>query len=480
MSMRLSKPAATVATIAWIWILVCRICQPATAAASVAAVKPAGGRPNVVLLFADDMRADAIGAWGNPHVRTPNIDALTRGGVSFRNAHIMGAQIGAVCVPSRAMLLTGRSLFRLEKNGQVIPPAHATYPELLRKAGYETFAAGKWHNDRPSFARSFSGAASVFFGGMSEQTKIAVHPFDPQGEYAGNGKAEEGKYSSELFADEAVRFLAGRKADPRPFYLHLAFTVPHDPRKEPPGYEGKYDAEKLPLPDNFLPRHPFDSGELKGRDEELSERPLKPEYVKRELAAYYAMIEHMDAQVGRVLAALKESGREQQTLVIFAADNGLALGSHGLLGKQNLYEHSVRVPLIVKGPGAAAGRNTDALCFLLDLFPTVCEWTGTDTPPNDGRSLLPVIRGQKESARDGLFFAYRAQQRAYRDARYKLIEYDVKGERTTQLFDLAEDPSETRNLAPAAEHAKALARMRDALADAQRANGDPLAAGRPQ
>jgi arylsulfatase A-like enzyme len=378
------------------------------------------------------------------------------------------------------MLLTGRSLFRLEKNGQVIPPEHPTYPELLRKAGYVTFAAGKWHNDRPSFARSFSAAGSVFFGGMSDQSKIAVHGFDPQGEYRGEGKAEEGKYSSELFADEAAKFLAGRKADPRPFYLHLAFTVPHDPRKAPPGYEGKYDPEKLPLPDNFLPRHPFDSGELKGRDEELSDRPLKPEYVKRELAAYYAMIEHMDAQVGRVLAALKESGRAGETLVIFAADNGLALGSHGLLGKQNLYEHSVRVPLIVKGPGLPAGRSTDALCYLLDLFPTICQWTGTDAPPNGGLSLLPVIRGEKESVRDGLFFAYRAQQRAYRDARYKLIEYDVKGERTTQLFDLAEDPGEKKNLAERAEHAPTLARLRKALIEAQRASGDPSLRGQPQ
>ena len=216
------------------------------------------------------------------------------------------------------------------------------------------------------------------------------------------------------------------------------------------------------------------------RDEVLSARPLTPDYVRRELAAYYAMVEHMDAQVGRVLAALDATGRAGETVVIFAADNGLALGSHGLLGKQNLYEHSVRVPLIVKGPGIPAGRSTDALCYLLDLFPTVCEWTGLESPPNDGRSLLPVMRGEKESVRDGLMFAYRAEQRAYRDERYKLIEYDVKGARTTQLFDLKDDPSERRDLSEVAQHAGTLARLRGRLAGAQKEHGDPRAGGRKE
>ena len=401
-----------------------------------------------------------------------------RGGTAFRNAHIMGSEQPAVCVPSRAMLLTGRSLFHLHKTGNVIPPEHPTYPQLLRKAGYDTFAAGKWHNDRASFARSFSGGGAIFFGGMGDQAKVNVYDFDAGGTYPKDRVRVGGRYSTELFTDEAVNFIRGRKDKPgRPFYLHLAFTVPHDPRTVPPGYEGRYDPADVKLPENFLPRHPFDNGEMDVRDEVLTTRPLSPDYLKRELAAYYAMITHMDEQIGRVLEALRESGHADNTIVVFAADNGLALGSHGLLGKQNLYQHSVGVPLVIKGPGIPAGQTSDALCYLTDLCPTLLDLAGVSSPAGiDGKSLLPVLRGEKDSIRDGLLFAYKDFQRGYRDGRWKLIQYFVADRYfTVQLFDLKADPYETRNLAGDPGHSDTLARLRKAMDEAQQAADDPQA-----
>jgi arylsulfatase A-like enzyme len=436
-------------------------------------------RPNIVLLLADDMRADSISALGNPHIRTPHLDSLVSNGVSFRNAYIMGAGQGAVCVPSRAMLLTGRSLFHLPNfnNAALIPPRMPTYPQLLRQAGYATFVTGKWHNDRASLARSFAAGGKIFFGGMSSHSGLALHHrYDPAGKFTGRGEPDEsGKYSSAIFADEAIEFLQTRKDQKEPFYLHVAFTAPHDPREVPEGYGDVYDPAKLPLPKNFLPRHPFDNGEMKVRDEELSGLPREADWMRRELAAYYAMITHLDAQVGRIFEALRASGRDKDTIIIFAADNGLALGSHGLLGKQNLYEHSVKVPLIISGAGIAAGRTSDGLCYLLDLFPTICQWTGIEPPQNDGQSLLPAIRGEARPGRPGLLLAYRDVQRAYRDRRFKVIEYNVNGQRRTQLFDLEQDHSETTDLAADPRHREKLMELRRKLAEAQTSEGDPQA-----
>src|SRR5262249_55409521 len=153
---------------------------------------------------------------------------------------------------------------------------------------------------------------------------------------------------SSMFADAAIGFL--RRKQDNPFFLHVCFTAPHDPLIMPPGFEGKYDPARLPLPQNFLPRHPFDHGNLEGRDELLWPFPRTPDDVRGELASYYAVISHMDAQIGRILAALDETRLAENTIVIFSSDQGLSIGSHGLRGKQNMYEHTVGVPLVLRGP----------------------------------------------------------------------------------------------------------------------------------
>ena len=405
-------------------------------------------RPNILLLFSDDQRFDTIRALGNPEIMTPNLDRLVRCGVTFTRAHIMGGTSGAVCVPSRAMLLTGRTLFHLQSQGGVIPEEHIMIPEMLQEAGYTTFGTGKWHNGPKAYARCFTQGGKIMFGGMSDHLKVPVHDFDPEGKYLPKNSYPEEKFSSELFSDEAIRFLEGHTSD-KPFFAYVSYTAPHDPRMAPKEFTDLYPPEKIKVPENFMPAHPFDNGEMSVRDENLAPFPRTPEIVQDHIAAYYAMITHLDAQVGRVLDVLEKTGRAGDTLVIFAGDNGLAVGQHGLLGKQNLYEHSVRVPLIIRGPEIPEDVRTEALCYLLDIYPTLCDILESAAPKTvDGKSLLPVLKNKQTKVRDSLFMAYRSFQRAVRTAdNWKLIRYNVRGVETTQLFNLNDDPWEINSLA---------------------------------
>ena len=282
---------------------------------------------------------------------------------------------------------------------------------------------------------------------MSDHDKVPVADFDPAGRYPKDKRRAGAKFSSELFSDSAIRFLKEASRD-KPFCLYVAFTAPHDPRMAPKQYADMYPPAKIQLPKNFLPQHPFDNGELKVRDEQLAPWPRTPEVVRQHIAAYYAMISHLDAQIGRVLDTLEATGQAGNTITVFLGDNGLAVGRHGLFGKQNIYEHSVRVPLIISGPGVPKNRRSDAMAYNFDLFPTLCDLTGLETPATvEGKSLVPILRGKAKSVRDSMFFGYRDFQRAVRTDRWKLIRYNVNGKQTTQLFNLASDPWETRNLA---------------------------------
>ena len=405
------------------------------------------GQPNILFLFSDDQRFDTIHALGNDEIITPNMDRLVKHGVTFTHAHIMGSMLGAVCVPSRAMLMAGRTLFHLKDGGKTIPPEHVTLPEILKKADYRTFGTGKWHNGASAYARSFTHGRSIFFGGMSNHTEVPVHDFDATGEYPREKRTIGKKFSSNLFSDAAIRFLQHYEDD-KPFFMYVSYTAPHDPRMAPAPYSDMYSPEQISLPKNFLPEHPFDNGEMKIRDEMLAPFPRTIQTVREHIAAYYAMITHLDAQIGRVLKALEDTQQAKNTIIVFAGDNGLAVGQHGLLGKQNLYEHSVRVPLILSGPGLPQGEKRDAQCYLLDVFPTICDLIDMPIPSSvEGRSLLPVLRDPDAKVRDSLFLAYKHIQRGLHTDPWKLILYNLEGKRITQLFDLLSDPWELNNLA---------------------------------
>lgn len=439
--------------------------------------------PNVVFFFADDQRFDTIAALGNPAIRTPNLDALVARGTVFTHAHIPCGTSGAVCMPSRAMLHSGRSLFHIEGAGQSIPERHVTLGECLGAAGYQTFGSGKWHNGKASFNRSFKDGDEIFFGGMADHWNVPMHGYDPEGRYDGRlpecvnawGSNELrirnadhitcGTHSSELVCDAAIDFI-GRAETDHPFFAYIAFLAPHDPRTMPEAFRTMYEGEEIELPPNFMGGHPFDNGALHIRDEELAAFPRDPEDVRTHIAEYYGMISHLDHQLGRVIEALETRGVLDNTVIVFAGDNGLAVGQHGLMGKQNCYDHSVRVPLIFAGPGIPEGSKTDAYAYLFDIYPTLCELCGCNIPDSvEGVSLFTAMHDADEKLRDTMYFAFTDVQRAVKDRRFKLVEYAVPDrDRVTQLFDLVEDPWELSNLASSEEYAGEVARLRKELA----------------
>ncbi len=425
-------------------------------------------RPNILFVFSDDQRADTIHALGNEAIETPNLDTLVHRGTAFTRAYYMGGMQGAVCVPSRAMLMTGRSVFRINENMH----DQGTWPEAFGTSGYETYATGKWHNGAESLLKSFQTGRAIFMGGMGDPYSIELR--DISAEHKLEKRVhEKDKHAVELIADGVVDFLKTRKRD-KPFLAYVAMDTPHDPRIAPKEYHAKYNAAMPPLPSNYLPQHPIDNGEMRVRDEKLEAWPRKPEAIRQHLADYYACITFMDAQMGRIFAELKESGQDTNTIIVFSADQGLAIGSHGLMGKQNLYEDSVRVPLIVAGPGISAEKKSDAFVYLLDVFPTLGEMANVKAPEgSEGISFAPILMGKAQTIRDGIFSAYKNVQRAVRDERWKFIRYPQIA--TSQLFDLQNDPDEKNDLAGKPEFAEKLKEMRGQLERAQKVFADTCA-----
>jgi arylsulfatase A-like enzyme len=435
--------------------------------------KPAGKKLNVLFLFADDQRADTIAALGNPIIQTPNLDRLCRRGVAFRRAYMQGGFNGATCIPSRAMLLSGQPLFHIDEKLL----RDETWPAAFGRAGYATFMSGKWHNGPKSLPLCFQQARRVFTGGMTNPLhaqlgdlvdgKLTAPTLSPQ-------------HACAVFADEAIRFLQTPRD--KPFFCYIPFDAPHDPHIVPDDFPIRYDVDKIPLPPNFLPQHPFDNGEMLVRDEVLLPHPRPPAAVRQMIADYYRYISYLDSLIGRVLDALEQSPHAADTLVVFSADSGVARGSHGLIGKQNLYEYdSVRVPLIIAGPGVAEGKTTDALCYLWDVLPTLGALCGVAAPPaSEGQDLGAVLRDPAQPARPALVFAYKDVQRAVCDARWKLIRYPRVDR--TQLFDLQADPQEIHNLAGQPEFAAKEKELLALLAQQQKFYGDtlPLTVPNPQ
>ena len=344
-------------------------------------------KPNVLLFFTDDQRFDTIRASGNDKIHTPNIDRLVQRGTTFTQAHIPCGTNGAICIPSRAMLHTGRTLIHLHESGVSIPNEHTLLGEVLQQTGYRTWGTGKWHNGRKSFNRSFADGDDIFFGAMADHWKVPAYHFDPTGKYESRlayiprpneigyntiawrdcDYIHAGVHSSEFICDAAIRFLTEQQGD-QPFFCYVSFLAPHDPRTMPQRLLDMYPFDSMKLPPNYLGAHPFDNGSICIRDELLAEFPRTPEEIRRHNAEYYAMITHLDHELGRVLDTLEQQGLAEDTLIVFAGDNGLAVGQHGLMGKQNCYEHSVHGPLIFAGPGIPQGHQSDAYVYLLDIF----------------------------------------------------------------------------------------------------------------
>lgn len=414
-------------------------------------------KPNILHIHADDHRADGLHALGNPELQTPNLDSLVERGMTFTHCYTQGSMVGAVCTPSRTMMLTGRSWQRIPKAPAAKPNAGdpATFlPRVLAAAGYQTWHMGKAGN-------SFPPGIQAFETNITDDAK-------------GSGRDAGRAYSSQRLADRTIEFLSSRAANTeatKPFYVYLAPPVPHDPRVADPQFHQLYDASKLTLSPAFLPQHPWNNGEMTVRDEQLAPWPRTPENTKQQLAEYYACVTGLDHHVGRIFAALKASGQWDNTIIIFTGDNGLSLGEHGLFGKQNLYEFGgMHVPCVIAGPGIKTGKS-DALVYLMDLFPTFCDLAGaTKSEGIDGLSLSPILNGEQIKVRDVLYTGYRDCMRSIRDDRWKLIRYPLVDR--TQLFDLQADPRELNNLATKPEQAAKVAEMTGLLEKEMRAYDD--------
>lgn len=438
---------------------------------------------NILLIVTDDQNPDTIHALGNEQIRTPHLDRLTARGVSFTRAYA-GYPI---CYASRAEILTGCCAFRAlpDYPKSRIDPELATFAGTFREAGWHTWYVGKWHNDGQPKQRGYEATKGLFSSGGARGIELPEKDLRglPLTGYRGwTFKTDDGEVDldkgvgltpdiSRHFGDAAVTFLESEQAE-EPFFLHVNFTAPHDPRLWPSGTEGSYTRDDVELPANFAPDHPFDHGNAGGRDEVLIPKPLNPDQVKDELAVYYAIISDIDAQVGRMIDALEQRGLSGRTLVVFTSDQGLAMGGHGLMGKQSQYEHSIRSPLVVAGPGVRSGVVTEALCQLSDLFPTACDVAGLAIPASvQGSSLVPLLEGKAERIHDAVFGCFTDSQRMTADARWKFVIYPQVGRR--QLFDLRRDPSEQENLADDPTSASVRERL-EARLDAWRVeNGDP-------
>ncbi len=409
-------------------------------------------RPNFLFILTDDQSPETLKCYGNKVCETPNIDRLAREGMLLHDAHHMGSWSGAVCTPSRTMIMTGRTVWRIPgANGPgIMQPkafraeaAQESIPAVFNRAGYDTFRTCKIGNSYEE--------ANKLFTVRKDATKRA-------------GTADGG---SPWHGDQVIAYLKERQKsrDEDPFFIHFGFSHPHDARNPQPALAEKYGASTAkdgvtevnpkapPLPVEWLPAHPFPHGHPKLRDEEEVESVLKRRdeaAVRNEIAREYACIEAIDVQIGRVLAKLEEMNELDNTYVFFTSDHGMSVGKHGLMGKQNLYEHTWRVPFIVRGPNIKPGSQASGFIYLLDVLPTLCDLAGIEVPKVvEGKSFRPVLEGKQQRTRDVLYGVYcggtKPGMRAIKTADgWKLIKYDVLdgSVRQTQLFNLKENPHE--------------------------------------
>ncbi|MEZ5403959.1 MAG: sulfatase-like hydrolase/transferase [Bryobacteraceae bacterium] len=420
------------------------------------ASKAAARRPNVVMFMTDDHGAWATGAYGCPEIKTPHIDALAAGGAKFSRAFACTP----VCSPSRMTWITGRLPSTHGVQDWLRPndsfegattrrwlAGHPTYTEVLARNGYTLGLSGKWHMGEDDKAQAgFSYWATVPGGGG---------PYKDV-EFVRNGeRIKTTGYKTDRVGDYGLEFLDTRRGKDDPFYLLMPFYAPHTP----------FDYQ----PDEY--RKPYENAEFscfpKAEKHPWQNRGLAAHHGnRRSMHAYGALITGMDANVGRVVKRLEEMGVRDNTLVVFSADQGWNAGHHGVWGKGNgtwpfnMYEESIRVPLIWNHPGRIAGGQTlDPMVSSYDYFPTILDYLNVDAPKDPkraGRSYAGFLGGRKPRWSNRLYFEY-SYVRGLRTDNLKLIQRTE--EWPSEFYDLEADPGETRNLYDDAANGK----QRDAL-----------------
>ncbi len=470
-----------------------------------------GKRPNFLFILVDDQSPFDLSVY-NPksELQTPTLDRLAAEGMVFDSARHMGAWTGAVCTASRTMIMSGRTLWHIPGRGgkrgnrtseadtSLVPPnlADHSLAAVFNAAGYDTMRTCKVGNSYDAANKKFT----------------VRHDATKRG-----GTDESG---SHWHAQQVLEYLSDRQSsqDSDPFLIYFGFSHPHDTRDGKPELLAKYgavnheDPQSLPpasskqpsLPTNYLTEHPFPHGHPGLRDEvDVSGVWLNRDErtIRNELGREFACSENIDIQIDRVLEKLRALGELDNTYIIYTADHGMAIGRHGLQGKQNLYEHTWRVPFIVKGPGIKPGTRARGNIYLLDVLPTLCDLAGIEAPiTSEGTSFKPVLEGNSDTIRDTMYGCYcggtKPGMRTVMRGDWKLIQYDVlEGKvRETQLFNLAENPheflaqhhdedlvkltgvrptSEQKNLADDPRYEQKLAEMKSLLRDEMRRLDDP-------
>ena len=441
--------------------------------------------PNILFIFADDQCYNTIRELGNEEVYTPTLDELARRGTVFTTAYNMGGWHGAVCVASRTMLNTGKFLWRanaLETQLDTLAGSGQLWSKEMERLGYDTYMTGKWHvNIKPP--EIFNHVGTVRGGMPGDVPEMYDRPLDMDDwewtpwDTAFGGFWKGGTHWSEVVANETMGFLDRASGSENPFFMYVAFNAPHDPRQSPEEYVDMYPLENVALPDNFLPEYPYKDEigcAATLRDERLAPFPRTEYAVKVHRQEYYAIISHLDAQIARILAHLEETGQAENTYIFFTADHGLSVGQHGLMGKQNMYDHSMRPPLMVVGPGIPKGRKEKMAVYLQDIMPTAIEYAGGEVPEwVEFNSLRPMIEGEQEySSYPEIYGAYMDLQRMIRVDDYKLIVYPNAG--VVKLFDLINDPIEKYNLAAATAQQERIRILFGKLQEQQVQMGDTL------
>lgn len=442
-------------------------------------------KPNILFIFADDQTYLGVNALGNNEVITPNLDKLASSGVTFTHTYNMGGWNGAVCVASRAMLNTGRFIWRAnqsEKNYPAMKEKGQFWSLLLENAGYDTYMTGKWHvkqkaesifqnvrHVRPGMPKSVPEAYNRPLS-VEDTTWLPWHT-------KWGGFWEGGKHWSEVIGDNAIDYLDQAKTSENPFFMYLAFNAPHDPRQSPKEYVDMYPLENVSVPENYLELYPYKDSIGCGpglRDEKLAPFPRTEYSIKVHRQEYYAIITHMDDQIGRIINHLKETGQDKNTYIIFSADHGLSVGHHGLVGKQNMYDHSMRVPLIVVGPDIPENEKREMQVYLQDVMATTLDLAGVEKPEYvEFNSLMPMIEKEvKESPYSEIYGAYINVQRMVRTDNYKMIIYPKA--KIIRMFDVVNDPNEMNDLADNADFSKVKAELIEKFKKQQELMGDPL------
>lgn len=466
----------------------------------------AAERPNVLLILVDDLKP-ALGCYGDPIARTPNLDALAARGMRFDLAYCNQA----VCAPSRFTLMLGShststGLYGLGSQLRQIVPDAVTIPQHFAKHGYRTESLGKIfhighgnHGDPDSFSVphfhdkviEYLDPASTDGGKLTREEayftnqKLGQIRSLPRGAAYESPDVDDGDYADGRVAAETIKRLqaakARRKQDGTPFFIAAGFARPHLPFSAPKKYWDVYEPDSLPMPKfEFLPTDaPAVAGKRGGeitnykpvpeaRDAEYSDE------LKRSLVhGYYASMSFVDAQIGRVVNALDQLELSGNTIVVLWGDHGFHLGDLGIWTKHTNYEQANRIPILISAPGITQpGSSTKQPAESVDIFPTLAELAGLPAPtgpqPIDGLSLVPVLKDGSKRVRDHAFHAYPKGKlgRAIRTTRYRLVEWKKPREDADtaeyELYDYETDPLETRNLA--ASQSEVLEKLKAKLA----------------